>query len=74
MNKKLTRWLKPNTSPVREGVYETDSEVSDGEPCFQHWNGAFWGLCSETPELAVSGANWKSSYQCPKWRGLAKKP
>lgn len=74
MNKKLTSWFKPNTTPVREGVYETDSEVEDDEPCFQHWNGSFWGYCSAYPALAKRNAHSRSRYQQPKWRGLAKKP
>jgi hypothetical protein len=70
MSKKLTPWFPEGVTPVHAGVYETDSEVEDGR-CYQFWTGRSWGYCSHAPEHAM---RWRSSYQQPRWRGLAKKP
>jgi hypothetical protein len=71
MSKKLTPWFPGHVKPVHHGIYETDADTEDGAPCYQSWNGLWWGWCSSWSDFAVDSP---STYQTPNWRGLAKAP
>jgi len=72
MSKKLTPWFPGDVKPARKGVYETDAEISDREPCYQFWDGSRWGACGFSPRYCKQPGDWVSRHQSPKWRGRAK--
>jgi thioesterase domain-containing protein len=53
MSKKLTPWFPGHVKPVHHGIYETDADTEDGAPCYQSWNGLWWGWCSSWSDFAV---------------------
>ena len=75
MTRRLSKWSKPGEKPPMVGVWETRSPEFDNV-FFQHWNGKFYGLCSDTPHDAYEGRHIRSmrtlKYAC--FRGLADKP
>ena len=75
MTRRLSKWSKPGEKPPRVGVWETCSPKFD-TVFFQHWNGEFYGLCSDTPHDAYETRNIRSARKLKyaRFRGLADKP
>ena len=68
---KLTKYFKRGTKPINVGVYPT---LIRKQHVFQFWTGVRWGAYCPTIEGAKNLAKFPSSYQNPRWCGLAEKP
>lgn len=74
---KLSDWSEPGEKPPMAGVWETKlADETEGSETYQHWNGKFYGFCSESPSAA-----WYMRYRRTEvrlentcFRGLADKP
>lgn len=63
---------RSGAKPSKQGVYEVDD--SSLSPCFQNWNGKFWGYSSNTPSEAAAKSGMKSYFQTSAWREVASDP
>ena len=75
MNRRLSDWSKPGENPPMVAVWETCDPRFTAK-FYQHWNGTFYGVCSNSPQDAYRLRNfstdWPISETC--FRGLADKP
>ncbi len=71
MKPKLTPWFPGHIKPVRPGVYETTAQAA---PCFQFWNGHFWGCFDSRREVSAEFGRVPSDFQGVNWRGLSEPP
>lgn len=72
MKHELTEWYPGHVKPVRDGVYQTPNNSSNGQNVFQYWDGHFWGFRCLSPDIALKYRFYKSAHQNPKWRGIKK--
>lgn len=76
MSKKANKLVGPfprGENPVHPGPYLTVPSVSMSVRLYQYWNGRYWGVFRQTPQLAEEYKNERSQFQTPKWWGVAMK-
>ena len=65
-----TPWFEGDVRPFQTGVYERQIRLAP----YSYWNGAYWGMSSQTVETAALNKRQCSLNQDVRWRGLAQEP
>lgn len=70
MRMAVTAWFPADLTPARPGVYERQVNLAP----FSYWDGARWGMSSQTAINALLNRRFLSNWQDARWRGLAAPP
>lgn len=62
----VTPWFSAGTPPARPGVYERQVRLAP----YSYWDGARWGMSSQTIITAMLNRRLESLTQDARWRGL----
>lgn len=67
-----TEWMRGQYKPLRIGLFKR--QIPTGNIWWSYWNGAYWGLSAQNPQVAERLRFERSLHQELPWYGLARNP